>query len=193
MAGLFCVCKCEDNTVSLPSFLYARWASHKSYVIRSCRSKEKKKAWRLTLLVSVNTMTVSKPALRQLPPYCWCSGCHSKGVSTDKWTNVWMQSWVGYFAVDRVKAPLLPITSHSWRHTGCRAGPGTAAWICLEGADRDHHLWLHSKHAVCPFPEQRWEAFTVSFANIMFPFSLSQRTDIRMTALCSTGLFFLRQ
>lgn len=58
---------------------------------------------------------------------------------------------VGYFAVDHVKAPLSPITSCSWMHTGCRVAPGAAVWTYLEGADRDHHLWLHSERAVHPF------------------------------------------
>lgn len=101
--------------------------------------------------MSVNTVNVSNPALKQLALYCWCSGCRSKGVSTDELPNVWMQSWVGYFAVDHVKAPLLPITSRSWMHTGCRAAPGAAVWTCLEGAGWVHHLWLHSERGVHPF------------------------------------------
>lgn len=54
--GDFCVCKCEDKKVVLPFLLYAGWPSP--------RSKEKKpshlvRAWRLTLMVSENTMRAS--------------------------------------------------------------------------------------------------------------------------------------
>lgn len=59
----------------------------------------------------------------------------------------------------------------------------------LEGADRDHHLWLTVNRVFVLFSEQRWEAFTVCFAKIMFPFSLSEATDTGMTGLYSTGLF----
>lgn len=142
--------------MGFPSFLYARQTSHETYVVRSCSSKEQKKrntlvkAWMLTLLVSVNALNVPNPALKPAL-YCRCSGCHSKGVSTDELPNVSVQSWVGCFAADRVKAPLLPITSRNWMHTGYRTAPGTVVWTCLEGSAWDHHLWLHSECAVRHF------------------------------------------
>ena len=154
--------------------------------LRNGKEENLVKAWRLTPPVSVNTMNVSNLALKLALP-CWCLGCHSKGVSTHKLPSVWMQSWVGYFTVDCVRAPLLPITSHSWMHAGYRVAPGAAVWTCVEGAEWDHHLVLSV------LSEWRREASMVWFASIKFPFSLSQTADTGMTALCSTGVFFLRQ
>lgn len=171
-------------------FLYAGWASQ--------RPKEKKKkklgqAWRLSLMVSENTMRASNPALKQPALYCWRSRWHSQGDSTAELPNVSMQSRVVPFATDPAKAMILPIISHSWVHTGVGADPGAAVLTCLEGADWAHHLRLTVNMLSVLFPEQRWEACTVCFAKIMFPFSLSKATDSDMTGLYSTGLFFLRQ
>lgn len=144
-------------------------------------------------MVSENTMRASNPALKH-PSLChWCSRHHSQGDSPDELPNVSMQSGVVHFAIDPAKAMLLPIASCSWKHTGLRADPGAAVLTCLEGADWDHHLWLTVNRVSSLFPDRRWEAFTVCFAKIMFPFSLSEATDTGMTGWYSTGWFFLRQ
>lgn len=71
------------------------------------------RAQRLTLPAPISSTNACNPPLKPGALYCCCSGCHSTGVCTDWLPNVWMQSWVGYFASDRVKAPLLPITSYT--------------------------------------------------------------------------------
>lgn len=100
-----------------------------------------------------------------------------------------------YMAADHVQSPLLPVTSRSWVRAGCRAAPGAAVWTCLEGGSR---LRPSSRSPIkgwlsILFSEQRWEAFTGSFANITLLFSLSGTAGTGITALCSAGLFSLRR
>lgn len=129
-------------------FLYAGWASQ--------RPKEKKKkklgqAWRLSLMVSENTMRASNPALKQPALYCWRSRWHSQGDSTDELPNVSMHSRVVPFATDPAKAMILSIISHSWVHTGVGARSRSCS-VDLPGGS-----WLrpssaaHSEPVVRPF------------------------------------------
>lgn len=101
--------------------------------------------------------------------------------------------WSGAFCYRPCKSHAITITSCSCLHAGLRADPGVAVLTCLEGADWCHHLWLTANMGSILFPEQIWKAFTVCFAKIMFPFSLSEATDTGMIGSYSTELFFLRQ